>query len=98
MSSAEDKAQVLSYQYESVFAEEDTTSIRDKSRSPWTAMEQIVITEPGVVKLLQSINPKKAIGPDLVPSCKLKDNAEIIRPVLQNIFQQSLDTSEVPDD
>ncbi len=95
MSSVEDKAQVLSYQYESVFAEEDTTSITDKCHSPCPAMEQIVITEPGV---LQSINIKKAIGPDLIPSCKLKDNAAIIGPVLLNIFQQSLDTGEVPDD
>ncbi len=61
-------------------------------------MEHIVITVPGVVKLLQSINPKKAIGPDLVPSSILKDYAEILGPVLKNIFQQSLDTGEVPDD
>ncbi len=57
-----------------------------------------IITVSGVVKLLQSINPKKAIGPDLVPSSILKDYAEILGPVLKNIFQQSLDTGEVPDD
>ncbi len=64
MTSAEDRAEALSYQYESVFTEEDTINISDKGHSPYPAMEQIVITVPGVVKLLQSINPKKAIGPD----------------------------------
>ncbi len=70
-----------------------TTNIPDKGHSSYPAMEHIVvITVPGVVKLLQSINPKKAIRPDLVPSSILKDYAEILGPVLKNIFQQSWDT------
>ncbi len=39
MTSAEDRAQSLSYQYESVFTKEDTTSIQNKGHSPYPAME-----------------------------------------------------------
>ncbi len=77
MTSAEDRAEALSYQYESAFKDEDNTSIPDKGCHHNLAMEQIVITVPKVVKLLQSINPKKAIGPDLVPSSIFKDYAQI---------------------
>ncbi len=39
MTSAEDRAEALSYQYESVFTEEDTTNIPDKGHSSYPAME-----------------------------------------------------------
>ncbi len=50
MTSAEDRAETLSYQYESVFIEDDTTNIPDNVHFLYPAMEQIVITVPGVVK------------------------------------------------
>ena len=53
-------------------------------------MENITIRHLGVIKLLKSLNPKKAVGPDLVPTI-LKQYADIIGPILQWIFQQSLE-------
>ena len=61
-------------------------------------MPRIQVTCEGVVKLLSKLNPKKAIGPDRVPTFILRDYAELIAPILRIIFQQSLDTGEVPDD
>ena len=92
------KAEALADQYESVFTEEDTEKMPDKGISPFKDMENITIRHSGVIKLLKSLNPKKAIGPDLVHTIILKQYANIIGPILQQIFQQSLDTSNIPVD
>ena len=47
---------------------------------------------------MQSINPKKASGPDGVPSYLLKVLSQELAPIVSHIFQQSLNTGEVPDD
>jgi hypothetical protein len=52
-------------------------------------MTDIKFTSPGVVKLLQNLNPSKAAGPDLLPTRMLKGVAKEIAPVLAFIFQQS---------
>ena len=68
----------------------------DKGISPFKDMENITIKHPGVIKLLKSLNPKKAIGPDLVPTIILKQYGDIIGSILQQILQQSIDTSKIP--
>ena len=49
---------------------------------------------------VKRLNPKKACGPDKMPILVLKEtvNEIEIAPVLQNLFQQSLDSGEVPSD
>ena len=42
------------------------------------------------------INPHKATGPDNVPARVLKETAPVIAPMLTHLFQQSLNTSEIP--
>ena len=49
-----------------------------------------------VIKLLSSLNPSKANGPDLLPTRALKEAATEIAPYLCFIFQQSINTGEVP--
>ena len=78
-----------------LFTEEDTDKIPDKGISQFKDMKNITIRHPGVIKLLKSLNPKKVIGPDLVPTTILKQYADIIGPILQQIFQQSLDTTNI---
>ena len=92
------KAEALADQYESVFTEDDTDKMPDKGISPFKDMENITVRHPGVIKLLKSLNPNKAIGLDLVPTTILKQYTVIIGPILQQIFQQSLDTSYIPID
>ena len=92
-----EKANILSDQYDSVFTTEnpimptlDTSDIPD--------MPSIVIDTNGVTKLLQSVNPSKASGPDMLPTRVLKETAPVISPFLSFIFQQSVDTGTIPND
>ena len=98
VSTSKEKAEVLNDQYKSVFVNEDLSNIPSKGRSPYPSMGSISVSTNGVKCLLDKLNPKKAIGPDMVPTIILKDYSQDIAPILQAIFQQSLDTGEVPDD
>ena len=50
-------------------------------------MPEIIITTPGVLKLLSGVNPHKATGPDIIPAHVLKETALVIAPVLTHLFQ-----------
>ena len=62
----------------------------------WQASGSLSVN--GVKTLLQKLNAKKAIGPDLLPTRLLKDFADDIAPIIRVIFQQSLDSGQVPKD
>ena len=96
MSQAKQKAEALSQQNKSVFTVEDLKSMLTKGPSSWKSMADIEINVNGVEKLLASLNPKKAIGPDKVSTWMLKTFAPTIAPILQSIFIQSLSSGEVP--
>ena len=55
-------------------------------------MKPIIISTPGVTKLLKHLKPHKASGPTRL----LIMVAEEIAPMLTTIFQTSLDTATVP--
>jgi hypothetical protein len=92
------KAEALSRQYQRVFTKEDVSSIPDKGPSPYPSMHNIIVQEAGVEKLLNSLNPRKASGPDKLPTKLIKEHASILAPVLTKIFQQSLDSGTVSQD
>ena len=92
------KAEALNSQYSSVYTDEDTTSVPSTGESPFASMPCIRVTVKGVTNLLQKLNPKKAIGPDLVPTRVLKEYADEVAPILQRIFQKSLNSGKVPED
>ena len=52
----------------------------------------------GVVKQLKNLNQNKATGPDELPARVLKETAAEIAPIITHIFQQSYNTSKLPDD
>ena len=89
LTTATAKAEALADQYESVFTKEDTEKIPDKGISPFKDMEKITIRHPGVIKLLKSLIPKKAIGSDLVPTTILKQYADIIGPIYNRFFSRA---------
>ena len=68
--------------------------------NPFPEMPPIIVEVHvgGVRKLLANIDTSKAIGPDQIPNQALKLAADEIAPVLQHIFQQSLDSGELPED
>lgn len=61
-------------------------------------MPPILVTTEGITKLLKNLNTNKAQGPDKLPTVILKQHADLVAPILQVIFQQSLDTGTVPSD
>ena len=93
-----DKTNILNRQYESVYTHEDTSSVPKPSCEPYNPMEEITVTEEGVKKLLQKLNPHIASGPDLIPARILKDMTDEISLLLTIIFKRSFDCGEVPDD
>ncbi len=98
MTTGKAKADVLSHQYEKIFTKEDTNHMLTMGDSRYISMPEIVIVVAGVEKLLKFLNPKKAIGPDMLPTRMLKENADLLAPILTKIFHHTLDTSRVPSD
>jgi hypothetical protein len=93
-----DKANILNKQYMSVFTQETSGDIPTPSGTPYPDMDNIVIQEQGIEKLLKNLNPKKATGPDNIPARILKDFAAPLAPILSIIFNRSLEEGKVPDD
>ena len=59
-------------------------------------MNDIVVSAVGVTKLLKGLNPSKALGPDELHPRVLKELASELGPVFAHLFQQSIDTGEIP--
>ena len=59
-------------------------------------MDDIVVSNEGVTKLLKGLNPSKALGPDDLHPRVLKELATEMGPVFAYLFQKSLDTGEIP--
>ena len=96
--SAKDKAEMFNETFCSVFTKEDLDNIPDKGHSPYQSMPNIHVTLNGVIKCVKRLNPKKACGPNKMPILALQETVNEIAPVLQNIFQQSLNESKTPSD
>ena len=98
-----DQANILNKQFQSAFSTKDTYSpdefnTRCKISGQYPSADELDITENGLMKLLTSINPNKAAGPDNIKPKLLKELATEIAPILTIIFRKSLDTGEVPSD
>jgi len=65
------KADCLNGYFASVFTAEDLNSLPMLSYT-YPDMPDIIISEPGVLKLLIMLNPNKSLGPDGCPSTCVK--------------------------
>jgi hypothetical protein len=90
------KAGILNEQFSSVFTHENT-QLTPEPESNVPSIQDIIIFEEGVTKLLQDLDPNKATGPDEIPARILKLAAEELAPALTHIFQHSLNSGELPD-
>ena len=59
-------------------------------------MDDIVVSNEGVTKLLKGLNSSKALGPDELHPRVLKELATELGAVFAHFFQKSLDTGEIP--
>ena len=61
-------------------------------------MPDININVNGVLKLLKSVNPHKATGPDGIPPYLIKELAQELAPIFRILFQASVDQGTIPQD
>ena len=97
-----EKAEALNKQFSSVFTEDNPLDFHNLT--PWQrdlqypTIADIEIREDGVYKLLNSLNVHKAMGPDQLHPRVLKQLASTLAPILQIIFQKSINSGKVPSD
>ena len=89
-------ATALGRYYQSVFTADDHTTtplFQDRTQDRLT---DITVTAESVEEVLLTLNANKAAGPDGVENKILKECAEEMAPVLQQLFRKSIDDGEVP--
>ena len=72
------------------------SQIPSETLSSVPQMQNITVSLKGLLKLLKDLNPHKAAGPDQLKPLVLQRLCEVISPVLQVIYQKSLETGRVP--
>ena len=96
ISDAVGKANILNRQYCSVFNNDNRGNEPSKGESTTPDMPPLIITSEGVNKMLKSLNPNKAAGPDQISPAVLRNLSDILSGPLANLFQASVDSGEVP--
>ena len=91
------KAEVLNEQFNSVYTEVGSIPLPKLDESPYGEIDRLHISISGVLDQLYKLNPSKAQGPDGIPPCFLNTYADQLAPILHNIFQLSVDSSQVPE-
>ena len=92
------KAEILNKQFTSVFTsdEEDVNSETTLEGPSIAPIDQIIVSEASVAKMLHNLDTKKACGPHYLPCRLLKELAEELSSIYADIFQCSLDSGELP--
>ena len=90
-----EKAGEFNGQFSDVFTKNEYKKVPLMDRSA-PFMHDIVVTKEGVAKLLKGLNSSKALGPDELHPRVLKELAMELGPVLAHLFQQSINTGEIP--
>ena len=93
--SPQQKAEMLNAQFSSVFTDEDTENLPQLNKR-YPSLSVLNVSAIGVEKLLLNLKANKAAGPDKLSGKFLKATAHEIAPVLQVIFQRSIDEGTLP--
>ena len=86
-----EKAEEFNGQFTDVFNKNEHTQVPLLDRSA-PFMTDIAVSKDGVIKHLKGLKPSKALGPDELHPKVLKE----LGPVFTHLFQQSIDTGEIP--
>ena len=89
-------SEILNTQFKSVFTKKTSSKIPQLPGVTFPSIKDLKITEFGVFKLLDKIDVSKASGPDCIPGRILQNLARELAPVLHFIFEQSLNTGDLP--
>ena len=93
------KAELIHKQFDSVFSDPSPpiqATLDNSNKVP--TIPAIEVTSPGIRKLLEKIDPHKAIGPDNIPNHFLKLCSAPMADVLATLYQASLNQGVVPPD
>ena len=90
-----EKAEEFNGQFTDVFDENKHTQVPLLDRSA-PFINDIADSTDGVIKLLKGLNSSKASVPDELHPRVLKELATELGPVFAHLFQQSVDTGEIP--
>ncbi|KAL8603798.1 hypothetical protein ACOMHN_058533 [Nucella lapillus] len=98
------KAELLNAQFQSAFSFREIVSDEERrSRCPMPPQDPdrpqcntMQISETGILKLLKSLNPHKACGPDGISLRVLRELAAEITPALTLLYRTSLQSGVVP--
>ena len=90
-----EKAEEFNGQFTDVFNKNEHTQVPHLDRSA-PFMNDIAVSRDEVIKLLKGLNPSKALRPDELHPRVLKELATELGPVFAHLFQQSIDTGEIP--
>ena len=96
ISDSKGKADILVEQFQSVFTKITDSIMPNMSNRTIPKMDEIVIDNKGVEKLLSNLKTSKSTGPDSIPV--LKTCATELSMGLSTIFQYSIDTGSLPSD
>lgn len=78
-----------------MFTREDLNNIPVLPESPYQDIPDITFFVHGIQKVLESIRPAKACGPDQIPARVLKESASQLAPILASLFQQSFEDGTI---
>ena len=89
------QAEDFNCQFTDVFNKNDHIEVPFLNRSA-PFMDDVVVSNEGVTKLLKGLNPSKALGPDKLHPRVLKELATELGPVFAHLFQKSLTRVKFP--
>ena len=92
-----EKAELLNNFFSSVFTKENLETLPEGTdKEVLSDLEDIVISESEVLKLLKELDASKAMGPDNINPFLIKSMAEVFVKPLTWIFQKSVSSGIVP--
>ena len=89
---------MLNTQFQSVFTQDPDGDPPSKGPSLLPQMPSFQIGVTGITKLIEGLNIHKAAGPGLINGRLLKECCDACAPILQLIFQRSLESGTIPND
>ena len=109
-----EKAEVLNNQFQKAFSlynpmklanickqflwQTNSNTVPEEHQIKYPIMPKFEFGENGIKKLLGTLKPNKAAGPDRLRPLALKQTRDQIAPILQVIFTKSYETGQVPKD
>ena len=93
-------ANILNSQFASVFTRESSNNIPqcDFGVDKYPSTSNLIISDPGILKILNSLSPNKACGPDGLPTFIVKHCAKSVSKFLVPFFQRTIDNGVIPND